>query len=238
MIERDPTRLGTILGVWAHPDDEAYLSAGIMAAAVDAGQRVVCMTATRGEEGSLDHVRWPPDSLASVREKELDACLQVLGVTEHSWLDFADGGCAGVPLDEAVAPIVSVLDDVCPDTVLTFGPDGMTGHTDHIAVSRWTTEALVRSRHNAARLFYATKTPAWNAAFLAVVDPKRVMMSADELPWTADADLALHVALDGDALDRKVAALLCQESQVAPMVDDYGMETFAPLMRDEFYRAP
>jgi LmbE family N-acetylglucosaminyl deacetylase len=25
--------LGTILGVWAHPDDEAYLSAGLMATA-------------------------------------------------------------------------------------------------------------------------------------------------------------------------------------------------------------
>ena len=238
MIERDPTRLGTILGVWAHPDDEAYLSAGTMAAAVDAGQRVVCMTATRGEAGSLDHVRWPPDSLASVREKELDACLRVLGITEHSWLDFADGGCADVPLDEAVGPVVSVIDDVRPDTVLTFGPDGMTGHTDHIAVSRWTTEALGRSGHKGARLLYATKTPAWNTAFLAAVDPDRVMMGAQELPWTDPAEMAVHVQLDGDALDRKVAAPLCQESQVAPLIEEYGLDAYAPLMRDEFFRAP
>ena len=238
MIERDPTRLGTILGVWAHPDDEAYLSAGTMAAAVDAGQRVVCMTATRGEAGSLDQVRWPPDSLASVREKELDACLRVLGITEHSWLDFADGGCADVPLDEAMAPIVSVIDAVRPDTVLTFGPDRMTGHTDHIAVSRWTTEALGRSGHNGARLLYATKTPAWNTAFLSAVDPDRVMMGAQELPWTDPAQVAVHVELDGDALDRKVAALLCQESQVAPLIAEYGLDAYAPLMRDEFFRAP
>src|ERR671922_141060 len=38
--------LGTILGVWAHPDDEAYLSAGLMARAVRNGSRVVCVTAT------------------------------------------------------------------------------------------------------------------------------------------------------------------------------------------------
>ena len=238
MIEHDPRQLGTILGVWAHPDDEAYLSAATMAAAIDAGQRVVCVTATRGEAGSLDHVRWPPDTLASVREKELDACLRVLGVTEHSWLEFADGGCAEVPLEEAVAPIVSIIDDVRPDTVLTFGPDGMTGHTDHIAVGHWTNEALRRSGRDGARLLYATKTPAWNAAFLEVVDPGRVMMGADELPWTDPAAVALHVVADGDVLDRKVAALLCQESQVSPMVDDYGMEAFIPLMRDEFFRTP
>ena len=64
------------------------------------------------------------------------------------------------------------------------------------------------------------------------------MMGADELPWTDPAAVALHVVADGDVLDRKVAALLCQESQVSPMVDDYGMEAFIPLMRDEFFRAP
>src|SRR5687767_15747549 len=41
--------LGTVLGIWAHPDDEAYLSGGLMAMARDHGSRVVCVTATRGE---------------------------------------------------------------------------------------------------------------------------------------------------------------------------------------------
>jgi len=45
----DAAQLGTVLGIWAHPDDEAFLSAGLMAAARDAGQRVVCVTATLGE---------------------------------------------------------------------------------------------------------------------------------------------------------------------------------------------
>ena len=59
--------LGTIVGVWAHPDDEAYLSAGLMAAAVDAGNHVLCITATRGELGTSDPSAWPPDRLAPVR---------------------------------------------------------------------------------------------------------------------------------------------------------------------------
>jgi LmbE family N-acetylglucosaminyl deacetylase len=43
--------LGTVVGVWAHPDDEAYLAGGLMAAARAAGLRVVCVTATDGERG-------------------------------------------------------------------------------------------------------------------------------------------------------------------------------------------
>ncbi|GEL20567.1 hypothetical protein PA7_44040 [Pseudonocardia asaccharolytica DSM 44247 = NBRC 16224] len=57
--------LGTLLGVWAHPDDEAYLSGGLMALARDAGSRVVCV--------------------AAERTGELARCLKVLGVMEHHW---------------------------------------------------------------------------------------------------------------------------------------------------------
>ena len=53
---------GTLLGVWAHPDDEAYLSSALMAAARDAGHRVVVVTATRGEQGTDDPGTWPPSS--------------------------------------------------------------------------------------------------------------------------------------------------------------------------------
>ena len=59
--------LGTILGVWAHPDDDIYLSAGLMAVAAAAGERVVDVTATRGEGGSMDDERWPPARMAEVR---------------------------------------------------------------------------------------------------------------------------------------------------------------------------
>ena len=75
----DVTRLGTVLGIWAHPDDEAFLSAGLMAAARDAGQRVVCVTATLGEHGTDDPGSWPPMRMAQVREREWHASLAALG---------------------------------------------------------------------------------------------------------------------------------------------------------------
>ena len=68
--------------------------------------RVVCITATRGELGSPDEERWPSGApLAAVRTAELRSALAILGVTEHHWLDYPDGGCADVDQDEAVRRI-------------------------------------------------------------------------------------------------------------------------------------
>jgi len=234
----DPALLGTILGVWAHPDDEAYLSAGTMAGAVDAGNRVVCVTATRGEKGSLDPVRWPPETLAAVREAELAACLDVLGVREHVWLDYPDGGCADVPVDGAVARVAELIADVQPDTVLTFGPDGMTWRADHIAVGEWTTVAFQRAAPQGARLLYATKTPGWADAFLAAVDADEVMMSDQLPPVTAPEDLAVDVRLSGPDLERKYKAMLCQPSQVEALLEPMGEEAYRQFLVDEFFRLP
>src|SRR5213080_4296866 len=122
--------LGTILGVWAHPDDEAYLAAGLMARAARDGQRVVCVTATRGEEGSWDEERWPPATLGAVREAELLRSLEILGVTDHRFLDYHDGSCAAVDPEEGAARIEAIVREVEPDSLLSFGPDGMTDHPD------------------------------------------------------------------------------------------------------------
>lgn len=238
MTVSDPAQLGTILGIWAHPDDEAYLSAGIMAAAVDAGNRVVCVTATRGEAGSLDHVKWPPETLGSVREAELAACLAVLGVREHIWLDYPDGGCADVAVDEAVARVAEVISDVHPDTVLTFGPDGMTWHTDHIAVGEWTSAAFRQAALYEARLLYATKTPEWAEAFLAAVDADDVMMSDQLPPVTPLEELAVNVCLEGLDLERKYKAMLCQPSQVESLLSSMGEDAYCRFLADESFRLP
>src|SRR2546428_3541559 len=113
--------LGAVLGVWAHPDDEAYLTAGLMAAAVRSGSRVVCVTATRGEEGSWDEERWPTSRMGAVREAELMGSMKVLGVTEHRWLDYHDGTCASVDRAEGTQRVEAIIHEVKPDSVFTFG---------------------------------------------------------------------------------------------------------------------
>jgi len=90
--------LGTLLGVWAHPDDEAYLTAGLMAVARAAGNRVVVATATKGEAGTDDPHAWPPDTLGQTRAQETVQSLAAVDVTEHRWLGHRDAvGTAASP---------------------------------------------------------------------------------------------------------------------------------------------
>ena len=57
-----------------------------------------------------------------------------------------------------------LIDEIRPDTTLTFGPDGQTYHVDHIAISRWTTQAVAAARHP-TRLLYAAMTEEWVQLF-------------------------------------------------------------------------
>jgi LmbE family N-acetylglucosaminyl deacetylase len=217
-------QLGTVLGVWAHPDDEAYLSSALMAMARRAGQRVVVVTATAGERGTDDPVRWPPDVLARHREQEMAASLAAVGVHEHHWLGYRDGECDDVADAVAVGAIGQVIDAVQPDTIVTFGPEGMTGHPDHCAVSAWTTAAWWERRPT-ARLWYATLLHSFHEQWGALNE--RIGVFADQVPpCVTAADAACVVHCDGWLLERKQAALRAHASQVQPLIDLVGEDVY------------
>lgn len=228
-------QLGTILGVWAHPDDETYLSAGLMAAARRAGNRVVCVTATRGEGGSWDEERWPSDTLGAVREEELNRCLAILGVEEHHWLDYPDGGCHEVDDEEAIARLSALVDEVQPDTILTFGPDGMTGHTDHQAASRWATAAFARAAKPGAKIHYATNTQTWVDRWYSVFQKFNVFFAGGP-PVDKEEDLSINYPLPADLLDLKLKAIEEHVSQVEGMINAFGEDIFRESMKAEYYR--
>ncbi len=237
--------LGTVLGVWAHPDDEAYLSAGLMALAVAAGRRVVCVTATKGEAGfPVDDPR-PVDELARLRVAELNACLAILGVSDHRFLGYDDGQCAAVDDEEAAGAIAEIIAEVRPDTVLTFGPDGATGHPDHIAACRWASLAVDRiavgpdfaRSDSRPRLLYSTKTRTWAERIFGGQGVDDVMMIDGFRPEVVEEDeLAVNFSCEEELLDRKVAALQAQASQVEPFLASLGLATYREFVREEFFR--
>jgi LmbE family N-acetylglucosaminyl deacetylase len=230
--------LGTTVAVWAHPDDETYLAGGLLAALRDAGQQVVCVTATRGDAGSGLHDGGTPEArsaLAAVRTSELTGALNLLGVAEHSWLDYRDTECAEVPAEEAVARLSQILAEVRPDTVISFGPDGFTGHSDHRAVARWTQLAVDRC-HPRPRLLQAVRTEADARANRDVDDNFDIYVWGSP-PRVPEEDLAVRVVLDGGELTRKVAALRHQHSQTAALVEALGVERFAEWVSAESFRA-
>lgn len=225
--------LGVILGIWAHPDDEAFLSGGLMAAASDAGQRVTVATATLGEAGTTDPVTWPADRLRSVRSWELTASLAVFGVTDHRVWGYGDGTLAEVDVVEGSARVAELIEEVSPNTILTFGPEGMTGHTDHKAVSAWTTRAWEETGRR-GRLLYATQ-PVGYAEQMEELDRRFSIFFAGRPPETPDDQIAVRFELDPDLLDRKVVALRSQASQTAPIIQELGVEAFGQWMATEHF---
>jgi LmbE family N-acetylglucosaminyl deacetylase len=227
--------VGTILGVWAHPDDEAYLSAGLMALARQQGQRVYVVTATAGEAGIVRTATGEPASdPAGVRRCELAASLAALGVEEHEYLRLADGHCDEVDIAEGAELIGEFIDTVRPDTIVTFGPDGVTGHPDHLAVSAWTTAAW-NARRSSARLWYGTVTPEFHHRWGAMNERLSLWDESGRRPCTPARRLAMEVQCRGDLLERKVAALHAHASQVAPLIEAMGPEAFAEWWRDECF---
>jgi LmbE family N-acetylglucosaminyl deacetylase len=233
---QDTAALGTILGIWAHPDDDIFLSAGLMATAVRNGQRVVDVTATRGEGGSMDEERWPPESMGEVRTKELLRSLEILGVMEHRFLDGPVDVDMQEHLDEAGAQQVkAIVQEIDPDTILTFGPDGMTGHQGHKDVSRWATDAFHEVAKPGASLFYATQTPSFAEEVVPSLEQFDIFLPGTP-PVTQPEDLGIDFSCDDDALDLKITALEAHESQIEGLLEVFGHDGLRRFMRDEVYR--
>ncbi len=124
-----------IVVLTAHPDDESFLAAGTIYANNQAGGQTVLVCATFGEKGA-SHLPAPISEaeLGRLREQELRAAAKVVGITEVRLLGYPDGKVDSMRT-QLFAVTAEVIEQVKPELLLSFGPDGVTGHNDHIAVS-------------------------------------------------------------------------------------------------------
>lgn len=207
------SQLGSVLGVWAHPDDETFMIGGILHMAAQNGQKIACVTATRGEAGVQDTNKWPAETLGQTREAELKKALEILGATEHHWLGYPDGGCKNVDATEAVAKLVQLIEQYQPDSIITFAPDGLTGHEDHQAVSRWAMAAANVSKHR-PKVWYAVHTKEqFENAFQSIDKHQNVYFNIDQPVLVPAAKCDLQINLSEKVLDTKLEALKAMPSQ-------------------------
>lgn len=150
----------SILGIFAHPDDEQVMS-GVFAQAASEGIRTGLICATRGEVGEIaDPSLATSETLGHVREGELRAAAIVLGI-KHLWfLDYKDSGMIGTPPNEdptcfyrsdeteALAKIVKIIREFKPTIIVTFDRTGGYGHPDHLTVHRLTNLAFDAAADN------------------------------------------------------------------------------------------
>ena len=231
----DIRQLGTILSVWAHPDDESFLAAGILRTAVKNGQQVVCVTATRGEAGSQDEQKWPAANLANIRTNELADALKILGIKQHYWLDYPDGGCCDMPPSQAVNKLVEIIRNLQPDSILTFGPDGITGHDDHRTVSEWVSAAARASKQPLA-IYHAVHTPEQYSHHLQQMDKElNIFFNIAEPPLVQPKDCDIHFELTPAICRYKNDALAAQPSQTEVMIKLFGRQFLEDSLATEAF---
>ena len=209
--------------VFAHPDDETFGVGGSLALHAGDEVELTVILATSGEAGRIaDASLATRETLASVREAEDLASWRALGLDpDVRFLRHPDGGLNATPRGELVAKVRAVLEDVAPEVVITFGPDGITGHDDHVAIGAIATEA-----------FGALRTSSGGAAFSRLLHNAIAQSTLDRLnellrgrglepmdpaePFMPRGvpDAAIGARVDASGVyERKLEAIRCHKTQ-------------------------
>jgi LmbE family N-acetylglucosaminyl deacetylase len=251
-----PERL-KLLAVLAHPDDESLGFGGTLAKYAAEGVETHLVTATRGERGRFGAKgkTADPAEVGHVREAELRAAAEVLGIRDVSILCYPDGAVDQTDSAIAIREIVRQIRRTRPHVVVTFGPDGAYGHPDHIAISQFTTAAIACASdagyssddesdddpHAVAKLYYMAwrkeKWAAYQAAFrelISMVDG----VPRQATPWP---DWAVTTEIDTSAYWTVVwKAVCCHQTQMSiyERLEQLAVEQQRALWgSQEFYRA-
>ena len=114
-----------VLAVFAHPDDETFRCGGTLALLARRGAQVWVLCATRGEAGVANV---DPQQAGQIRQAELQCACRALGIQPPRFLRYQDGTLSQIEDAGAVAQIAAVVRELQPQVVITWPPDGLSGH--------------------------------------------------------------------------------------------------------------
>lgn len=134
--------------VFAHPDDDTFGVAGSLALHANDELQLTVIMATSGGAGRIsDPSLATRETLGGVREAEDVASWRALGFDpDVRFLRHPDSGLARIPREQLVLEVRDLLEETAPEVVVTFGPDGITGHEDHVVIGAVATEAFDATR--------------------------------------------------------------------------------------------
>jgi N-acetyl-1-D-myo-inositol-2-amino-2-deoxy-alpha-D-glucopyranoside deacetylase len=236
-----------LLLVHAHPDDESIETGATMAKYAAEGAQVTLVTCTLGELGEvippqLAHLAADSGGgLGEHRIGELAAACAALGVTDHRFLGgpgrWRDSGMMGTPandwpdcfwladVDEAAVELLTVIEEVRPQVVISYDANGFYGHPDHIQAHRVTWRAFELADGLVGKL-YATAMPRSKLGQAMALEPAAAagelaatgftrVSSLDKVPFgVADDQVTTRIDAEG-YLDAKLAAMRAHETQIS-----------------------
>lgn len=244
-----------LLAVFPHPDDETMGFGPTLARYSAEGIETYLLCATHGERGWFDSEGPNPglEGVARIREAELSCAAEYLGLREVNYLGYIDGDVDQADPEEIIGKIVGHVRRIKPHVVVTFAPDGNYGHPDHIALSQFTTGALVcaadqnfidadrKSSHRVLKFYYMVDSVdivgTANEAFGGIsmdVDG----MTRHHVGWE---DWQITTRLDnGKFMDVVKKAIQCHKSQLPGYgpISEWSLDELAKIFGiGNFYRA-
>jgi len=200
-----------LLAIFAHPDDEASVSA-VLAKYAAAGVQVYLAVATDGRLGVTQHAGIAAgDGLAAVRDQELQCAAQRLGLQApirfglHDQLRMTEGLDAfNQQMFELRAQVRKLFEALQPDAVITWGPSGWTGHPDHRMVGAVVTEVFQSQRwERPSQLYYPGI-------------PTGAVPASDPFPTVDERFLSHRISIGERDREAAKQSWLCHRSQYTP----------------------
>jgi LmbE family N-acetylglucosaminyl deacetylase len=229
--------------VFAHPDDDTFGVAGSFALHAGDDLELTVILATSGDAGRIaDAALATRETLASVREAEDLASWHAVGLEpDVRFLRHPDGGLSQIPREQLVTEVRDLLGAAAPEVVVTFGPDGITGHEDHVAIGEVAAEAFGALRTSASgsaysRLLYCaipqSELDRFNELLrergLEPMDPTQPFMPRG----TPDVEIGARVDVSS-AYERKVEAIRRHKTQAE--LDDIPFDLWPEMLSTESF---
>jgi LmbE family N-acetylglucosaminyl deacetylase len=242
----------TLMAVLAHPDDEAFGTGGTLAKYAAEGCNVYLVTATRGEAGQIAEPELATAAnLPYVREQELRCACEIYDIHPPRFLDYLDGQLPIVNQGQAVGKLVRFIRELEPQVLITFGPDGIYGHYDHIAVHRWATIAFdlaadpdcfpdqlagVCQPHQVSKVYFRALREEQVTAMSEDDKPAAVMMDGVPFYFVGRRDDEITTVIDvSDHLEAKLGGIQCHVTQVG--LHSRFAEASDEVMREPWFRS-
>lgn len=241
-----------LLAIFPHPDDETLAIGSTLARYAAEGVETYLVCATRGERGWSDSNGANPglQGVGQLREAELRCAADHIGLQEVHFLDYIDGDLDQANPQEIISRIANHIRWIRPQVVVTFPPDGIYGHPDHIAISQFTSAALI----SAADAEFEESLPAHRVSkFYYVADSVKIVDILNQafggISMEIDGIIRKHIGwqdwqitthLDNTRfMDKVREAIHCHKSQLAGFGDmaDWPVDRLAQVFgHGTFYR--
>lgn len=213
-----------LLAIFAHPDDESFGPGGTLALAAANGFEVGLITLTKGEAGSLGISKTlSANELARRRTGELHCATKKLGIKHLIVHQFPDNKLTNIPQERGAEIITKEVQKFSPDILITFHKNGISGHPDHKAVTKWTDIAVRRLDNPPKFLCYGlVKTQTKQIL-------NRKLYPINERDVTHKIDVSTYIK-------KKIDAIQCHKTQqeLWKNIEKMGKD-FYPFARWEYF---